>query len=108
MLECQGWTILARRARTAAGEIDIVARIQPRGAPTLLAFVEVKARPVLCQAATALTARQQARITAAAGILLGRHPDWMADGIRFDVMLVDAAGTVRRIADAFRQEHAGG
>jgi putative endonuclease len=50
-----------------------------------------------------LGARQQARLMAAAEIVLGEHPDWAQPGIRFDVLLVDRAGCVRRITDAIRQ-----
>lgn len=98
-LVSDGWTILARRLRTAAGEIDLVA--QRAG---LLALVEVKARPSLAGAATALGAQQRARLLAAASIVAAENPAWGAAGMRFDVMLVDAAGQVRRIADAFREE----
>jgi putative endonuclease len=35
---------------------------------------------------------------------LAENPGWGREGVRFDVLLVDAARTVRRIADAFRQE----
>ena len=98
-LEKDGWIILGRRLRTAAGEVDAVA--QKDG---LLAVIEVKARPRLADAAYALSPRQQARLIAAAEILLAEHPDWGAAGVRFDLLLVDRAGTVRRIADAFRQE----
>jgi putative endonuclease len=94
-----GWTVLARRVRTAAGEVDAIAEREG-----LIAFVEVKRRPTLAGAAWALTPRQRARLTAAAEILLAEHPDWGRAGARFDVLLVDAAGAVRRIADAFRQE----
>jgi len=94
-----GWTILARRLRTAAGELDLVA--EKSG---LLAIVEVKARARLADAAYALTLRQQRRLIAAADAVLAEHPDWGADGVRFDLMLVDQAGRVRRIADAFRAE----
>lgn len=98
-LDAEGWSILARRARTPAGEIDIVAERQG-----LLAFVEVKRRASLAGAAVALTPRQCARLLAAAEILLAAHPDWGRAGVRFDVMLVDPAGRLRRIADAFRDE----
>ena len=99
-----GWTVLARRLRTPAGEVDVVA-----GKDGILAMIEVKARPTLAGAALALSARQRARLLAAGEILLAGHPEWAeagwgAAGIRFDVLLVDAAGSVRRIADAFRQE----
>jgi putative endonuclease len=98
-LERDGWTVLGRRIRTAAGEVDAVAAKHG-----LLAIVEVKARPTLSDAAWSLSPRQRARLLAAAEILLAEHPDWGREGVRFDVLLVDAAGAVRRIADAFRQE----
>jgi putative endonuclease len=98
-LVADGWTMRATRLRTASGEIDIVAEKDG-----LLAIVEVKARPLLSDAAAALTARQRARLFAAAEIVLAEHQDWGANGVRFDVIVVDAAGAVRRIADAFRGE----
>lgn len=94
-----GWTLLGRRLRTPAGEVDLVA--EKAG---LLAIVEVKARRDLAAAAAALSARQQARLLAAAEILLAAHPDWGRAGVRFDVLLVDAAGRVRRVRNAFRRE----
>ncbi len=94
-----GWTVLARRLRTQAGEVDVVAEKDG-----LLAIIEVKARPTLTEAATALTPRQQARLLGACDIILAAHPDWGARGVRFDLLMVDAAGRVRRITDAFRQE----
>jgi putative endonuclease len=96
-LERDGWSILARRLRTSAGEIDMVA--QKDG---LLAIVEVKARPRLADAAASLSDRQQARLISATEIILANNPDWGTQGVRFDLLLVDAAGVVRRIADAFR------
>src|SRR5690242_11833131 len=95
-----GWTILGQRLRTPAGEIDVVA-----AKADLLAVVEVKARPTLADAAVALGTRQQARLMAAAEIALAEHPDWVRAGMRFDLIVVDAAGRVRRIADAFRAEN---
>jgi len=94
-----GWTVLGQRLRTAAGEVDAVAEKDG-----LLAIVEVKARPRLADAAAAVSARQQARLLGAAEILLAENPGWGRAGVRFDVLLVDRAGAVRRIADAFRQE----
>jgi putative endonuclease len=94
-----GWTILCRRTRTKAGEVDIV--VERDG---LLAFVEVKHRPTLAAAAESLGARQRARLLAAAESLLAENPDWGRAGVRFDVIVVDDAGRVRRIVDAFRVE----
>jgi putative endonuclease len=60
--------------------------------------------PVLAEAAAALGARQRARLIAAAGIVLAAHPEWGKVGVRFDVLLINGAGSVRRTADAFRVE----
>ena len=98
-LSDEGWIILGRRLRTAAGELDVVAERSG-----LLAIVEVKARPTLAEAAIALSPRQRARLLAAAEILLADNPGWGRAGIRFDVLLVDGSGRMRRIADAFRRE----
>ena len=92
-----GWAVLARRARTPAGELDLVAERDG-----LLAFVEVKARPSLSEAAAALGMRQRARLMAAAECWLAANPGHGAAGMRFDVLIVAADGTARRIADAFR------
>ncbi len=96
-LVAEGWTILAERARTPSGELDLVAEREG-----LLAFIEVKARPSLREAAFALTARQQARLQAGADIWMAQNPGHGAAGVRFDVILVAADGTARRVADAFR------
>ncbi len=98
-LRQRGWTILLRRARTACGEIDIVAS---HSADNLVAFIEVKARPVLSDAACALSPRQRRRLIGAASILQGLHPEWSESTLRFDLIAVDADGRMRRIADAFR------
>ena len=95
----EGWAVLARRLRTEAGELDVLAERDG-----ILAIIEVKARPTLADAAAALSQRQQARLLAAAEIVLAAHPDWGANGVRFDLLVVDAAGAVRRISDAFRVE----
>jgi putative endonuclease len=96
-IEADGWTVLGQRLRTAAGEIDMVAEKDG-----LLAVIEVKSRPTLSQAAFALTPRQRDRLTAACEILLAQNPTWGSTGVRFDLIVTDAAGQIRRIADAFR------
>lgn len=98
-LAAEGWSVHAQRLRTPAGEIDIIAERDG-----LLALIEVKARPALADAAASVTARQRERLLAAADIVLTEHPDWGRNGVRFDVIVVDAAGRVRRIRDAFRRE----
>ena len=96
-LVAEGWTVLARRLRTPAGEVDVIAE-----RAGLLALVEVKRRATLAAAAASLAPRQRARLLAAAELVLAAHPDWGREGVRFDVIVVDAADQVRRITDAFR------
>lgn len=102
-LEASGWLVLARRHRgprgREAGEIDLIAEREG-----LLAFIEVKARAELAGAALALGPRQRARLMAAAEGWMATHPGHGAAGVRFDVVLVDGAGRMRRIMDAFRLE----
>jgi putative endonuclease len=89
--------VLARRLRTPAGEIDIVAR---RGA--LVAFVEVKARGSTDAAAFALTEPQWRRIARAAELFVARRPALADCAIRFDAMLVTPRGWPTHVIDAWR------
>src|SRR3569623_3630493 len=82
-LIAKGYRILARRFRTPHGEIDIVARRRQ-----LLAFVEVKARRSLDEAAYAVTPRQQLRIIADAQGWLVARPEHADFELRFDAMLI--------------------
>ena len=95
-LIAKGYRIVARRWRSPAGEIDIVAR--RRGT---LVFVEVKARERLDDAAEAVIVRQQRRIIAAAQAWLASHPDDVNSNIRFDVVLVAPKSLPRHIQAAF-------
>ncbi|MEK9672071.1 MAG: YraN family protein [Rhodospirillaceae bacterium] len=56
-----GHRVLARRYRSAAGEIDIIARLG-----RLLIFAEAKNRPTLDQAAKSVTPDQRRRVERAA------------------------------------------
>jgi putative endonuclease len=94
-----GWTVLAQRLRTAAGEIDIAAERDG-----VLALVEVKSRATLAEAAAAVLPRQRARLLAAGEIILAEHPAWGRNGMRFDVIVVAPGGQIRRVRDAFRRE----
>ena len=64
----------------------------------------MKARPDLAAAAASLAPRQRARLLQAGEIALAANPGWGRAGTRFDVLLVDRQGRVRRIEDAFRCE----
>jgi putative endonuclease len=95
-LIAKGYRILARRYRTRHGEIDLVAR--RRG---LVAFIEVKARASLDEAAYAITARQQARIIDAAQAWLIAHPEHAAFELRFDAVLIAPRRLPRHLPAAF-------
>src|SRR3954452_24793291 len=82
-LTAKGYRILARRFRSPYGEIDIVARRR-----NLIAFVEVKARTSIDEAAWAVTPRQQQRICNAAQAWLADHPEHAECELRFDAMLI--------------------
>jgi putative endonuclease len=96
LLMAKGYRILAKRFRTPHGEIDIVARRR-----NLLAFVEVKARNSLDEAAYAVTPRQQARIIAAAQMWLMAHPEHAEYDLRFDAMLIAPRRLPRHVLSAF-------
>jgi len=95
-LLAKGYRILAKRFRTPYGEIDIVAR--RRG---LLAFIEVKARASLDDAAYAVTPRQQTRIIAAAQAWLMAHPEHADFELRFDAVLIAPRRLPRHLIAAF-------
>ena len=92
----KGYRILARRFRTPHGEIDIVAKRR-----NLIAFVEVKARANLDEAAFAVTPRQQARIIDAAQGWLVAHPEHADFELRFDVILIAPRHLPRHVLAAF-------
>jgi putative endonuclease len=95
-LMLKGYRILARRFRTPHGEIDLVARRR-----NLVAFIEVKARASLDEAAYAVTPRQQARIIAAAQAWLMAHPEHADFELRFDALLIAPRRLPRHLLAAF-------
>ena len=82
-LTLKGYRIVARRYRTRLGEIDLIAR---KG--TLVAIVEVKARPSLAEAMDAIGPGAERRIEAAADLWLARQRDHAALSLRFDLVAV--------------------
>ena len=95
-LMAKGYRILAKRFRTPHGELDLVARRR-----NLLAFVEVKARSTLDDAAFAVTPRQQARIINAAQAWLVAHPEYSEFELRFDAILIAPRRLPRHLLAAF-------
>jgi len=98
-LRFKGYTILARRARTPAGEIDLIARRK-----TLVAFVEVKARKTHIAALEAVTPTAQKRISRAAEIWMAGRADLASCDWRFDIITVIPRRWPRHITDAWRPE----
>ncbi|MGB7432774.1 MAG: YraN family protein [Ahrensia sp.] len=82
-LRLKGYRIVAKRFKTKAGEVDLIAR---KG--DLVAMVEVKARPTLEEAMDAVTPTALRRIEAAGDIWLAKQPDYAALSIRYDLVAV--------------------
>jgi len=95
-LMAKGYRILAKRFRTPHGEIDLIAKRR-----NLIAFVEVKARASLDEAAYAVTPRQKARIIDAAQAWLVAHPEHAELELRFDAMLIAPRHLPRHVMAAF-------
>ena len=98
-LMMKGWRILERRARTPAGEIDLVAA---RGG--ILAFVEVKSLARRQAGLHALGPRQQARLIRAAALWRAARPRYAGLTPRFDLVTVPLRRMPRHLAGAFRAE----
>jgi putative endonuclease len=98
-LMAKGYTILERRVRHPAGEIDLIVL---RG--KVLAFVEVKARPTLEQAKLAVTPAQRAGIVRAAVSWAGRRGWTATREWRFDLVAVGTGWRPRHIPDAWRPD----
>ncbi|MDQ0392477.1 YraN family protein [Labrys monachus] len=99
LLRLKGYRILARRFKTQAGEIDLVAS---RG--DTLVFIEVKGRLDAASAYEAITPAQRRRIAAAARIWLARHPGHMAMTQRFDAVFVSPRRWPVHNANAFEMD----
>lgn len=94
-LRLKGWSILDRRVRCRAGEIDLVAR---RG--TLVAFVEVKARAKEADLAFAIDERRLARVAVAAESLAHRYLQ-PGDDMQIDVMLLAPGRPPRHLSNVW-------
>lgn len=81
-LRLHGWRILATRARTPLGEVDLVAR---RG--RMVTFVEVKARATAAEADMSLDHFRLRRVAAAAEALAPRFAR-SGEDIRIDAIFI--------------------
>ena len=93
-LRLKGWRIVARRVRTARGEIDLVAR---RG--RVVAFVEVKWRRTADELAGALDQHRLRRVVACAEAVAARYAG-EGDTVRIDAILLAPGRWPRHIANA--------
>ena len=93
-LRLKGWRILARRVKTARGEIDLIAR---RGA--VVAFVEVKWRASAAELDHAIDAYRLRRVLAAAEAIGHRYAR-AGDQQRIDVVLLAPGRFPRHMANA--------
>ena len=98
-LRLKGYRILARRYRSPAGEIDLIAR---RGGT--LAAIEVKARADFERRPRRCMRRQRSRIIARGRAFPGAPPRSCHARGRFDVMLVTPRRWPRHLVDAWRDE----
>lgn len=96
-LMLRGYRILARRQRTPAGEIDLIAKRGNR-----IAFVEVKWRTDPETAATSVTKRQSVRIARAAEYWLWRQPALRHCLIGLDCIYVSPGCWPRYVANALQ------
>lgn len=94
--ERRGYRMLARRWRSGAGEIDLVADDSDE-----LVFIEVKKARSFATAAARIGRRQMQRISIAAQSYLEISGRSSLTNMRFDVALVDAGGSVQLIENAF-------
>ncbi len=91
-----GYDLLEQRWRGAGGEIDLIF-----GKDDAIVFVEVKKSRSIAAAAARVSRRQRDRIYASAGGYLAQCPAGLNTETRFDVALVDGAGSAEIIENAF-------
>lgn len=94
VLMLRGYRILARRLKTRAGEIDLIAIRGGR-----LVFVEVKHRPTLEDAEASITWHQSERLRAAAELWFARRPRYHLCEMRFDAVFVVPGSWPRHVRD---------
>jgi len=98
-LVMKGYRPLARRYAASGGEIDLIVM---RG--DTIAFVEVKARGLMDDALSAITARKRQRFSRAVRTWLARN-DWAANKTwRADAVFIAPKRWPRHIVSAFELE----
>ena len=82
--ESAGWTILERRWRGEAGEIDLIA-----GRDSLTVFVEVKQSSTIDAAIASLRPRQLERVAASAEVYFLSNAKFSSSEMRIDLAVID-------------------
>jgi putative endonuclease len=96
LLRLKGYSVIARRYAVSGGEIDLIAR---RGGS--IAFVEVKARADLDDAAAAISATKRRHIGRAARVWLSRNPCAVGLTLRGDAVFIAPRRLPRHAASAY-------
>lgn len=95
-LRLKGYAILETRFKTKYGEVDLIARKEKT-----LIFAEVKLRRSLDDAAEAIHAANQQRVTQAAQLYLQKHPEYNDFDIRFDALVLARGFALSHIENAW-------
>ncbi len=98
-LFCKGYRVLERRYKSPVGEIDLIVRRGRR-----VAFVEVKFRQRLEEAAFSLTSYQQRRIVQAAKFWLAQNADALYEELSFDAVLLAPWRWPRHVCNGFEDD----
>lgn len=80
---CCGYRILAKRFKTAVGEIDLIAARGRR-----VVFIEVKQRSTSAACEAAVTPETRRRVRRAAESWLARNPTFQDYDVGFDLVLI--------------------
>jgi putative endonuclease len=94
-LIAKGHRILARRFKTPAGEIDLIAVKGKR-----LRFVEVKQRPTIAECEAAISPRSRQRVYTAADLWMARQPSYQSYDVSFDLVFVTPWSWPRHLTDS--------
>ena len=96
-LRLKGYAILAQRFKRPGGEIDIIALRNQT-----LVFVEVKQRPTLELAQSAVPTRAWRRIARTADAWIAARSDRAGYNCRFDLIAITAKGFPKHFRDYWR------
>ena len=96
MLRLKGYRIIEQRYKTQVGEIDLIAK---RGSH--IAFIEVKYRQTLEDAAFSLSDHQKKRISKTANLWLAKQSDMSYESLSFDAILFAPWKLPNHIKNAF-------